>query len=311
LDSVVAQTFQDIECILVDDCSTDNSKEIVRQYIDNYQGQIQFKFILHEKNLGQSAARNTGVRMATGEWLYFLDSDDALIPDSLSTLLALQEKYPDVDFVQGNLLDETGKISHFGFHKIPEYCNNPATLEDLMLNKVITSVWNRLIRRSLFIDNDLFFPVGMIHEDMYWVYFLSKHIKAVAFTLIGTYIYYTTENSTMTSGSRSMRIRRYTSRIQASNGYIADLMSNSYKSHIRHKYMAVNLLSCLTELVPLRSIKHWMHFWGYILHTGYSNIHRFTLYRLLFVLILLPPACFICGDSRIRWRIQRNVINKL
>ena len=122
LDSIVAQTFQNIECILVDDCGTDNSKEIVQQYIDNYQGYIQFKIIHHEKNLGLSGARNTGIRIATGEWLYFLDSDDAVTPNCISSLLALKDKYPDVDFVQGNLLDENGEISHYGFNNIPEYC---------------------------------------------------------------------------------------------------------------------------------------------------------------------------------------------
>ena len=65
LDSVVAQTFQDIECILVDDCGTDNSVEVAQQYIDNYRGQIQFKLIHHDKNQGLSGARNTGIRMAT------------------------------------------------------------------------------------------------------------------------------------------------------------------------------------------------------------------------------------------------------
>ena len=305
LDSVVAQTFQDIECILVDDCGTDNSKEIVQQYIDNYQGQIQFKFIHHEKNLGLSGARNTGIKVATGEWLYFLDSDDSIIPDCIAILFALQEKYPDVDFVQGNLLDEKGKISHYGFKNIPDYCNNPATIENIMLRRVITSAWNRLIKRSLVLENDLFFPVGMIHEDMYWVYFFSKHVKAAAFTLVGTYIYYTTENSTITSVSQSTRIKRYTSRLQASNGYISDLLNNSYHNHIRH------LLSCLTELVPLKSIKLWMHFWTYILQIGSSNFRKITLYRVLFAMILLPPACFICGRSNYRWRVQNGIIRKI
>ena len=311
LDSVVAQTFQDIECILVDDCGTDNSVEIVRQYIESYQGQIQFKFIHHKENLGQSAARNTGIQVATGEWLYFLDSDDSITPNCIAILLALQEKYPDADFVQGNLLDESGKISHYGFNNIPEYCDNLFLLEDLMLNRVITSVWNRLIKHSLFIENKLYFPVGMIHEDMYWVYFFSKYVKAAAFTLIGTYIYYTTENSTMTSVSQSTRIKRYTSRLQASNEYLSDLLSNSYHNHIRHQYMAVNLLSCLTELVPLMSIKHWMRFWGYILHIGSSNIRKITIYRVLFTIILLPPICFFSGRKKFRWRIQKSIISMI
>ena len=311
LDSVVAQTFQHIECILIDDCGTDESVEIVQQYIDNYRGQIQFKFIHHEKNQGQSAARNTGIQVATGEWLYFLDSDDALIPNSLTTLLALQNKYPNADFVQGNLLDERGEISHYGFNNIAEYCNNAIILEDLMLKRIVTSAWNRLIKHSLLIENNLFFPIGMIHEDMYWIYFLSKYVHAAAFTHTGTYIYYTNANSTMTAISQRIRIKRYTSRLKASDAYLTDVKGNNYQNHIRHQYIAVNLLSCLTELAPLRSIKHWIRFWGYILQIGSSNIRKITLYRVLFAMVLLPPACFFCGDSKYRWRVQDGIIRKI
>ena len=311
LDSVVAQTFQDIECILVDDCGADNSKEIVQQYIDNYQGQIQFKFIHHEKNLGLSGARNTGIKVATGEWLYFLDSDDSIIPDCIAILLALQEKYPDADFVQGNLLDESGAISHYGFKNIPEYCNNPATIEDIMLRRIITSAWNRLIKRSLVLEKDLFFPVGMIHEDMYWVYFFSKYVHAAAFSNNGTYIYYTNEGSIMTSVNQTTRIKRYTSRLKASEAYLTDIKANNYKNHIRYQYFAVNLLSCLTELVSLKSIKHWMHFWVYILQIESSIIGKFTLYKLLFTIILLPPICFFAGRKKFRWRVQKSIISMI
>lgn len=311
LDSVVAQTFQDIECILIDDCGTDNSKEIVQQYIDDYQGQIQFKFIHHEKNLGLSGARNTGIKVATSEWIYFLDSDDAIIPNCLCTLMALKDRYPDVDFVQGNLLNESGRISRQGFRNIPEYCNNLALLEDIMLKKVITSACNRLIKHSLIIRNDLFFPVGMIHEDMYWVYFYSKYVHAAAFSHIGTYIYFTNKNSITTAISPATRVKRYTSRLKASEAYLIDIKMNNYQSHVRHQYMAVNLLSCLTELVPLKSIKHWMRFWGYILHIGWSNIRKITLYRFLMAMVLLPPICFICGRSNYRWRVQNNIIRKI
>ena len=311
LDSVVAQTFQDIECILVDDCGTDNSIEIVQQYIDSYQGPIQFKFIHHEKNLGLSGARNTGIRIATGDWLYFLDSDDSIIPDCIAILLALQEKYPDADFVQGNLLDESGEISHYGFKNIPEYCNNPTTIEDIMLKRVITSAWNRLVKRSLLIVNEIFFPVGMVHEDMYWVYFLSKYVHAAAFSTIGTYIYYTNEGSIMTATSRATRTKRYTSRLRASEAYLKDIKANNYENHIRHQYLAVNLLSCLTELVPLKSISHWMRFWGYIMHLGVSNIRKLSFYRFLFTMTLLPPACFIFGRDHFRWRVQKGIIRRI
>lgn len=311
LDSIVAQTFQDFECILVDDCGTDNSVEIAQQFIKNYHGKIQFRVIHHKINIGLSGARNTGIQEATGEWLYFLDSDDSIIPDCIAILLALQEKYPDADFVQGNLLNENGEKSHYGFNHIPEYCNTPTTIEDLMLKRVITSAWNRLIRRSLLIENNIYFPIGMIHEDMYWIYFLSKYVHAAAFTNIGTYIYFTNEDSIMTSANQSTRIKRFTSRLKASETYLMDIKTNNYQSHIRHQYLAVNLLSCLTELIPLRSPKHWIRFWSYILQIGISNVRKFTFYRFLFIIVLLPPACFIFGRNHFRWRVQNSIVKRI
>ena len=151
----------------------------------------------------------------------------------------------------------------------------------------------------------------MVHEDMYWVYFFSKYVHAATFSNIGTYIYYTNEGSIMTSVNQTTRIKRYTSRLKASEAYLTDIKTNNYKTHIRHQYLAVNLLSCLTELVPLKSIKHWMHFWCYILKVSSSNIRKITLYRVLFTMVLLPPACFICGRSNYRWRVQNSIISKL
>ena len=87
LASVVAQSDAkaNIECIIVDDCSPDGSMDIVRRFVDNYQGAVQFRTLRHEVNRGISAARNTGIDAATGDYLLFVDSDDYLSADCLST----------------------------------------------------------------------------------------------------------------------------------------------------------------------------------------------------------------------------------
>ena len=84
LQSVANQTMTEgIECIIVDDRGQDNSAAIAKQYIDSYKGDIRFTFIQREKNGGLSAARNTGIEAATGEYVYFLDSDDYLVPSEI------------------------------------------------------------------------------------------------------------------------------------------------------------------------------------------------------------------------------------
>ena len=78
--SVMSQTYQDIECILVNDATPDDSIAIAERLIADYNGTIQFRILNHEHNKGQSTARNTGIDASTGDYLYFLDSDDEITP---------------------------------------------------------------------------------------------------------------------------------------------------------------------------------------------------------------------------------------
>mgnify|MGYP002523974151 FL=1 len=80
--SVMGQTWQEpLECILVDDCGTDDSMAVVERTLQDYQGPVDFRIVRHEHNRGLSAARNTGLDNATGDYVYFLDSDDEITPD--------------------------------------------------------------------------------------------------------------------------------------------------------------------------------------------------------------------------------------
>ena len=89
IDSILNQTFQDFEIILVDDASPDNSFELCQKL---YGGNDKFKFIRHEKNLGLGEARNNGIRYSTGKYVYFVDSDDFILPNTLETFYNAAEK---------------------------------------------------------------------------------------------------------------------------------------------------------------------------------------------------------------------------
>ena len=79
--SVMKQTYSgDIECILVNDATPDDSIDIAKRLIADYNGPIQFRILNHEHNKGFSATRNTGIDAATGDYLYFFDSDDEITP---------------------------------------------------------------------------------------------------------------------------------------------------------------------------------------------------------------------------------------
>ena len=305
--SVAEQSYQDIECILVDDCGNDNSIELAQKFIDNYKGIINFIILHHEKNKGVAAARNTCIEASTGDFIFFLDSDDVITVNCIEDLVALTKKYPDIDFVQGNTLDENGNISRLGWHiKLPEYCHDKEELEKNILSVVISSPWNKLIRKSFLTEHKLTFPEGIVHEDMFWCFFIAKYAKAVAYENKGTYIYYNNENSIITSISDKSRIHRYSSRLYASNVFCTDLHIEQKASKYQRLYVARNLISAMMDITALHSIAHWHVFWKHVIHL-YTNHHRLTIWHHLLFVCMMPPLCLNRGWH---WRIEQYLVNR-
>lgn len=199
LDSVKNQTVPDkIECIVVDDCGTDKSASIAQRIIEEYQGSVTFRFIKREKNGGLSAARNSGLKVASGKYVYFLDSDDYLIPTAIETLMALADKYGEVDLLPALYLTSGNRdMSQFNQSSFPEYSENLRLIKRSLLDYdcIPVTAANRLIRRELILENNLWFKEGIIHEDNYWTFFLTKHVKRMAFCSQPLYFYRETPGS--------------------------------------------------------------------------------------------------------------------
>lgn len=127
LNSVIAQTYMgDMECLIVDDCGTDDSIAIAKRIIQDYQGNIKFQILYHEHNRGLSAARNTGIEASTGDYLYFLDSDDSIIPECLELMVEILEKYPKAEIVQAGAIvsEKEYKWLEIEEKDLPEYSND-------------------------------------------------------------------------------------------------------------------------------------------------------------------------------------------
>lgn len=171
LESVMQQTFTDFEVILVNDGSTDKSIEIAKQFAEN---DARFRIITQD-NKGLSGARNTGVKEAKGNYVFYLDSDDYLVPKALELLVKAAEKYQ-ADAIQGNfyydypdhlLLNKQQK------EKEVVYTRDEAMMALLQHKTVLNFAWGKLIKTKL--AKQFLFPEGKFYEDTLWMAQLLHH----------------------------------------------------------------------------------------------------------------------------------------
>lgn len=177
VDSVINQTLKDIEIILVDDGSPDSCPQIIEEYAVN---DHRIKTI-HKKNGGLSSARNSGMQVATGKYVYFLDSDDYISEDTLEVLYNTSEenKLDLIVFNADSFLDEEfteDTILQKKADGYQDYYKRNGNYDGVMKGKDLFSkmhakgehrsaVWLQLIRREFYLLNNLFSYEGIIHED--------------------------------------------------------------------------------------------------------------------------------------------------
>ena len=201
--SVIAQTFTDIECIIVDDGCTDDSITKCEQWIREYEGPIKFIILHHEQNRGVSAARNTGIRQATGKWLFFLDSDDEITPHCIETLLKVGEEDEAIEMVHGSTRScptPEKDPRDLSWQQLPPSMNDSETIKYWFFHKhkMRNASTNKLLRRSFIVEHQLFFKEGIIYEDTLWNYYLFNCLNQICVVTEITYYYHIRPGSIIT-----------------------------------------------------------------------------------------------------------------
>lgn len=204
LDSILAQTFQDFELIIVDDCSTDSSCKIIKRYIPKFNGRL--KLLHMEKNTGSGALpRNKGLEFSRGKYVFNMDNDDILTKTALEELTTLAEEYnADVVYCEKFYeADPDGSNLRVQTIQKGDLVDKP-TLESEDLNERVQAIiddryyvvpWTKLIRRDLLIEHKITFPGLKISDDNIWnqgLVFFSKRFLRVPNTV---YIYRLTQTS--------------------------------------------------------------------------------------------------------------------
>lgn len=178
LDSLVNQTLQEIEIIIVNDGSKDNSKRIIEKFIKLYPQKIIY---IEKKNGGLSDARNYGIPYAKGEYIAFLDSDDYVNIDMYEKMYE-KAKQENSDMVQCNFYWEYPNKCKFGKMEI---CNNKKEI----LEKGRVEAWNKLIKKEILEKANIEFPKGYYYEDVEFTYKLVPFLNKVSY-LEEPYVHY-------------------------------------------------------------------------------------------------------------------------
>ena len=206
LESLLAQTFTDFEVVIVDDCSTDNSVEVVESYMPKFSGKLT---LLHtdENSGGAGLPRNKGLYFSRGEYVFFVDSDDFLTNTALEEIYEPAKDFDaDVVYCERNFeTDESGENVRLVTHQKGGLVERP-TFETNTLAKRVNIVlehdiwgtpWCSLVRRDFLIENEITFPNVSPCEDYFWtlnLYFLAKKFLRVP---LAVYYWRQTEKSTI------------------------------------------------------------------------------------------------------------------
>lgn len=227
LESVIAQTFTGaMECLIIDDCGIDDSIRLAENFIESYNGLIEFRIIKHDHNKGLSVARNTGIDESRGEFVTFIDSDDYVSPFYIQKLYDAINIRDDI-FVSTCQIykDQDGALCKFddnwNFVNNKIY-NGHEFLKSKMLLESPFSAWGKMYRRQLI--KNVRFRVNKLNEDTLFMYDIGQIMKLKKYNevIIPDYlIYYRIRlNSICTSQDRL---------------FLFEVIKNYYQLHLEAK----------------------------------------------------------------------------
>ena len=222
LASILRQTFKNFECIIIDDGSPDNSNAIIDKYVKLDQ---RFK-VIHQKNMGISAARNAGLDIAKGEYVVFVDSDDYIADDYLEKF-ALKIADTDADIVICGFIEA---YKDYEKNKVFAVESTEVIKQNILADIWPSYVWNKCYKKDLF--TNIRFPVGKIFEDILTIPELCLYAQKIVCIPDKLYYYNRQNENSITTNMSSEK------------------MYNLFQGHLKNRNLAImNNIRCLKLMV--------------------------------------------------------------
>lgn len=244
IDSVISQTYKNIEIILVDDGSPDNCPKICDEY-EKIDSRIK---VIHQQNGGLSAARNAGLGISSGQFIAFIDSDDYVSNDYLFFMYDLIDKY-DADIASCGAMEvyPSGRSSPQSYDRSIHVMDSREALERMCYNEgFFVTTWDKLYRRSLF--EHISFPEGKLFEDTGTTYKLVDRARIIVSCCEVKYYYVISGSSTsITTSAFKMSKLDYVEMADEMADYITEKYPDLKSAADRKRMHAC--LSTLTQLV--------------------------------------------------------------
>lgn len=240
LETLVNQTIDGIEIIIVNDGSKDSSKKIIEKFTEKYSEKIVY---LEKENGGLSDARNYGISYAKGEYIAFLDSDDYVELDTYEKMYKLA-KEENSEMVECNFYWEYP-------NKMKVDIGQKYKTKKEMLQKVRVVAWNKLIKKEVLEKSKIQFPKGYRYEDVEFTYKLIPYLNKVSF-LDKPCIHYVQRTSSISNSQNERTKEIFNVLSNVIEFYKEKEIYEEYKEELEYVYVRYLLCSSLLRIVKIK-----------------------------------------------------------
>lgn len=285
LDSVIHQTYRNLEIILVDDGSTDTSGEICEKYA-SIDGRIR---VIHQKNLGAAAARNTGISNASGNYIAFIDADDWL---EINTFAAMLCEMGDADVITGGYWKEyvhskekIAEIMPVGTYSteaaLRKFYKNMMYSDNEAFNDTLASIWNKLFRTELVKKFYKKLDLSIrYHEDTAFVYTYFLQCKSIVVS-DGAYYHYRIRNNSAVNSVYRLFLRDV--------NYLYLYLDNLFSNHTAANLLQLQLQKWFVEL----------SFYGINEKMGFHEKFKIPIYHVPYQSKLIGKKIVLYGAGKV------------